>query len=193
MALDLRRRLFTVDEYHRMGEVGVFEPDERVELLDGEILEMTPIGAPHAGCVKRLARLLIEGLGRQAVVGIQDPVSLDDRSEPVPDLSVARPRPDGYSGAHPRPDDLHLVIEVAVTSQLFDRNRKIPRYAATGVLESWLVDLDAERVEVHREPASGGYARRLIRGRGDVVSPEAFPHLELSVDEILGSAPGDEE
>lgn len=188
MALEPTRRPFTVDEYHRMFDTGILTRDDRVELLGGEIVEMTPIGPTHAGCVKRLTRLLIERLGRRAVVGVQDPVILDDLSEPQPDLSVARPRDDDYSRAHPRPSDLLLVIEVADTTQAFDRNVKVPRYAATGVPEVWLVDLDSERIEAYRAPTPDGYAQRSDVARDGALGPEAFADVELSVDEILGPA-----
>jgi Uma2 family endonuclease len=118
------RRLFTVDEYHRMVDAGILREDDRVELLDGEIVEMTPIGPHHAGCVNRLNRLLIEALGRRGVVTPQNPFLLDERSEPQPDLCVAKPRPDDYASGHPRPADLLLVIEVSDSSLTYDRNRK---------------------------------------------------------------------
>src|SRR5437879_13558860 len=119
------RRLFTVDEYHRMGDAGILDLGDRVELLAGEILEMTPISPGHGGCVKRLNRRLFELLGDRVVLGVQDPVILDDFSEPQPDLSICRPRADTYSTAHPRPEDIYLLIEVADTSQRRDRELKI--------------------------------------------------------------------
>jgi Uma2 family endonuclease len=186
MATELTRRLFTVDEYHRMAEAGILGEDDRVELLDGEIVEMTPIGSRHAGCVKRLARLLIEKLGSQAVVGIHDPVVLDDLSEPQPDISVARPREDTYSRAHPRPADLLLLIQVAESSLDPDRTRKIPRYGRAGIPETWLVDLEAAWIELYRVPGPDGYADRTSAARGDTLTPQAFPNISIEVDEVLG-------
>src|SRR5438552_5836451 len=129
MVVERTRRTFTVDEYHRIGEAGIIGPDERVELLGGDIISMTPISPRHAAVVKRLARILIEQLGARAVVGIQDPIGLDDLSEPQPDVSVAKARDDYYAGAHPRPEDLLLVVEVADTTAFSDRHRQVPSYA----------------------------------------------------------------
>lgn len=169
-----------------MGEAGIFTPEDRVELLDGEIIQMTPIGSRHGGCVNRLNQLLIQNLAGRAVVTVQNPVLLDERSEPQPDVVVARLREDFYSGGHPEPGDMLLLIEVSDTTLLYDRNRKVPRYGARGVHEAWLVDLEAERIEVYREPAPDGYAQSTASTRGDSLSPAAFPDLTLTVDEILG-------
>lgn len=179
------RRLFTVDEYHRMVEAGILHEDDRVELLDGEIVEMTPIGPRHAGTVNLLNRLLIEGLRGRGVVTPQNPFLLDYRSEPQPDLCVARPRDDDYREGHPRPPDLLLVIEVSDSSLLWDRNRKVPRYAARGVPEVWLVDLTTNHLEVYRQPTPDGYAQTERLGPEETVSPSAFPDLVIATDDIL--------
>lgn len=186
MAVEFRRRLFTVDEYHRMVEVGILTPDDPVELLDGEIIEMTPMDPPHAGCVIRLNRLFMTQVGERATVGVQTPVILDDRSEPEPDLWIGHRRDDDYATAHPRPDDLLLVVEVAHSSVLLDRNRKIPRYGAAGVPEAWLVDVGARRIEVHREPTPDGYAQRSVGEGTATLSPLAFPEISFTAGEILG-------
>lgn len=182
------RRPFSVDDYHRMAEVGLLREDERTELLYGEVLCKMPIGSRHAGCVKWLLRQLSAALGERAVIGAQDPVRLDPFSEPEPDISVLRPRDDLYRGAHPGPADLQLVIEVADSSLYLDRQVKAPLYAAAGVPELWLVDLRTEGVEVHREPRPGGYATSQRFGRGELLSPLAFPDVQLSVSELLGPA-----
>jgi Uma2 family endonuclease len=189
MAVRPARRLFTVDEYHRMVEAGILHEDDRVELLDGEIVEMSPIGPLHAGSVNALIRLFIEALGRRAVVTPQNPAVLDDLSEPQPDVCLARPKEDDYRTAHPRPDDLLLVVEVADTSIDYDRGRKTPRYALAGIRETWVVDLSADRVDVFREPSPGGYRDQTSVGRGDRVAPLAFPDVSFDVDEILGPRP----
>jgi Uma2 family endonuclease len=177
---------FSVDEYERMGTAGILERDSRVELIDGEIVEMTPIGSRHAACVKRLNSLLVAALGDRAVVGVQDPVVLDEHSEPQPDISVLVPQQDYYETEHPRPSDILLVVEVADTSLAFDRNVKLPVYAAAGVPEVWLVDLVSGNVETHTEPSGSGYATVTVLSRGDTVTPAAFPDLTIASDAILG-------
>jgi Uma2 family endonuclease len=186
MAVALTKRRFTVDEYHRMAEVGILTEKDRVELIDGEIVEMAPIGAQHASVVKRLNALLTGRLGTRAIVGVQDPVELSRESEPQPDVVLLRPTPDFYAAGHPEPVDTLLLIEVADTSLTYDRGVKLPRYAAAGIPEVWIVDLGAEAVETCRTPSPDGY-RDLVRvPRGGSLSPIAFPDLMLGVDEILG-------
>jgi Uma2 family endonuclease len=187
MAVDhVARRAFTVAEFHRMAEAGIFSEDDRVELLDGEIVEMTPIGSRHAACVKRLLRALDRGAGDRAILGAQDPIRLGEHSEPQPDVVLVKPRADFYAAAHPGPEDVLLLVEVAESSAEVDRAVKLPLYATAGIPEVWLVDLAGERVEVYREPAAGGYQQTLTLARGDIVSPHAFPDLRLGVAEILG-------
>jgi Uma2 family endonuclease len=187
MAVEPKRRLITVDEYHRMAETGILGPEERVELLGGEIIAMTAIGSRHAACVRRLSRLFFEHLGSKAVVGVQDPVTLDDFSEPEPDVFLARVREDEYISAHPRPSDVLLLIEVADTSIGFDRERKTPRYARAGIPEVWIVELDEDVVEVCRGPVGDEYTERLRLVRGQDVSPEAFGEVSVAIEEILGA------
>ena len=186
MAVDVLRRRFTVEEYHRMGEAGIFTEDDRVELVDGEIVQMTPIGSRHAACVKRLNRLLVAAVGDRAIVAVQDPIVTGPESEPQPDLTLLRPRLDFYAGSHPRPVDLLLVVEVADTTLAFDRTVKVPLYARAGIPEVWLVDLAGEAVEVYRRPTGDQYAevRRIIRGEQIVL--EAIPDLAIAVDRVLG-------
>ncbi len=186
MATEPTRRLFTIEDYHRMVDAGILEEDDRVELLDGEIIEMTPIGPRHSGLVLRLTRLLIERLGGRGVVGPQNPVILDDLSEPQPDLYVCIPRADDYMAAHPHPSDILLIIEVSDTSLAYDRGRKATRYAAVGVPELWIIDLQHNVVEVLREPGRTGYALTLTHRSGETFSPSAFPDVEFAVDELLG-------
>ena len=180
------RRRFTVDDYHRMADVGLIGPDERTELLDGEVVYKMTINSRHAACVKRLARLLMGMLDVRAVIGVQDPVRLDDRSEPEPDISVLKPRDDDYQAAHPMPVDILLLIEVADTTLQLDRHVKVPLYAAAGIAEVWLVDLNAATVEVYRDPDAAGYRLQQRFGRGDELRPAAFPDIALAVDDVLG-------
>ncbi|HEY7649320.1 MAG TPA: Uma2 family endonuclease [Methylomirabilota bacterium] len=186
MATALRRWRFTVDDYHRMAEVGILSEDDRVELLDGEIVEMTPIGSDHAGHVKRLIALFTSRLGARAVMSVHDPVGLSKHSEPQPDVALLRPREDFYARSHPRPEDVLLLIEVADTSVETDRHIKVPLYARAGLREVWLIDLGAERVEVYREPTAASYQQIRALARGQRIGPLAFPDLTLGVDDLLG-------
>ncbi|MBI4506726.1 MAG: Uma2 family endonuclease, partial [Chloroflexi bacterium] len=179
-------RKFTVDEYERMGQAGILGEDDRVELIEGEIVEMTPIGHRHAGCVKRLNRLFSQELGTTAVIGIQDPVRLSEDSEPQPDVAVLRPRADLYASAHPTPADVLLLIEVAESSAEPDRRVKVPLYARGGVPEVWLVDLGGETVTVYRDPTPDGYRTERTVQRGETLAPAALPDLQVLSAEVLG-------
>lgn len=185
MPATLTPRRFTVDEYYRMAEAGILAPGERVELIEGEIVAMAAIGSRHAGCVNSLNRLLVRGLDERAVVSVQNPVRLSDMSEPEPDVAVLRPRADRYAEAHPGPPEVLLIIEVSDTTAAFDREVKGPLYARAGVQDFWLVDIDGDRVEVHRDPTPGAYRDIRRHGRGATLRPLAFPELDLPVNDIL--------
>ena len=182
---EVQGHLVTVDEFARMGEAGVFADDARVELVDGEIREMTPIGPPHALVVSLLAEQLIVRLAGKAYVSVQNPVRLDRHSEPQPDAAVARRRLDSYAARHPGADDVLLVIEVADSSVRYDRLEKAPRYGRAGIPETWLVDLAAETVTVRTGPGPDGYARRQVRRRGDAITATAIPELSVQVDALF--------
>lgn len=184
MPVRLLKRRFTVDEYHRMARAGILSEDDRVELVEGEIVEMAPIGSRHAACVGRLTALF-SAAQTAAIVWVQNSIRLGRRSEPQPDLTLLRPRADFYASGHPGPQDVLLVVEVAETSADADREVKVPLYARAGVLEAWLVDLDRGVVEVHRRPSPERYLEMRRVGRGQSLSVEAFPDLTFSVDEIL--------
>ena len=186
MSTPLRTHNFTVDEYHRMAEAGVFHEDDRVELIDGQVVEMTPIGPRHAVCVDRLNGLLARLVGDSAIVRVQSPVVLGQRAEPEPDVTLLRPPFERYQEVHPGPAEIMLVIEVADTSVEHDRDVKIPLYARGGVPEVWLVDLSAHRIEVYRDPAGGGYADVTSVSPGETLTPLEVPSATLSVDRILG-------
>ena len=186
VSLPLPRRPFTTTEYHRMIEVGILTEDDRVELIDGEIIEMAPIGPRHTACVKRLAAFLIRKVKQSAVVGVQDPIQLDNRSEPQPDISVLKWRADFYAQGHPLPEDVLIAIEVADTTLESDRNVKLPSYARASIPEAWLVDLVNDRVEIHSSPAQGIYQEvRFVLRRQKVIS-KTIPSLKLKADDILG-------
>jgi Uma2 family endonuclease len=180
------RHLFTVDEYHRMGEAGIFAEDDRVELIEGEIIEMVPIGSPHASRVKRLLQLFVRRLGTRAIVQVQDPVVLSRFSEPEPDIAVLKPRADFYAERHPEPADVYLVVEVADTSRDFDRNVKAPLYARSGIRELWVVDVNALVVEVYRKPERSAYREVATYRRGQRVTMTAFPDKSFRVADIVG-------
>lgn len=185
MAIELLRRRFTVEEYHRMALAGILGEDDRVELIEGEIVTMTPIGVRHAACVRRLNRLLSARIGDRAIVDVQNPICLSEHSEPQPDVALLRPRPDDYAHAHPRPEDVLLVVEVAETSAESDRAVKLPLYAGAGIAEVWIVDLTAETVEVHRGPSPQGYEAVQRVGPKQTVSPRTLPDLTLATDDLL--------
>ena len=186
MAIAPTKRRFTVDEYHLMVQAGILAEDDRVELIRGEVVEMTPIGRRHAGCVDRLTRLFTSRLGDRAIVRVQNPVPVSADSEPQPDLTLLRPCPDFYVETPLRPEDVLLVIEVADTSAAADRAVKIPLYAEAGIREAWLVDLAAGRVEAYRTPRAGAYRDRLTLERGASFAPESFPDLALRAEDLLG-------
>jgi Uma2 family endonuclease len=185
MAVAFHRRPFTVAEYHTMLDAGILTEDDRVELIEGEIVQMTPIGSPHAGQVNRLTRTLVRALGERGVVTVQNPVTLNDLSEPQPDLTVLRPRGDDYAGAHPAPDDVLLLIEVADTSLAYDRQVKLPLYARCGIPEVWILAVQNAVLEVHRSPAGAVYVEIQQLRAGDTVTPLAFPEVTFEVAALL--------
>ena len=185
MALPLLKGPFTVEAYQRLGELGILHEDDRVELIDGQVVEMSPIGDRHASCVRRLNRLFGRNLPEVAIIDVQNPVVLGRQDAPQPDLVLLEPRADAYP-QHPRAGDMLLVIEVADTSLAYDRDIKIPLYARAGIPEAWLVDLAADRIEVYRDPASGDYASVRSVSRGGTIMLLHFPTMTVSADDVLG-------
>ena len=186
MVMPLTTRRFTVDEYHRMGGAGVFHEDDRVELLEGQIVEMSPIGPAHAGCVAALTGVLSRLCGEHVVVWVQNPVDLGERSEPLPDVALLAPGVDRYRTAHPRARDMLLVVEVADTSLEHDRDVKVPLYAAAGIPEVWLVNLTDQAVTLYRDLVGGRYATVRTARRGETVTSLLLPAATLRVEDILG-------
>lgn len=180
----IARRRFTVGDYHLMAEAGLFAEDDRVELIDGEVVEMTPIGARHAACVRELNRVLSLSAGEDLRVDVQNPIRLGEYGEPRPDLAVVRAR--DYGDALPGPEDVLLVMEVADTSLAYDREVKLPLYAGAGISETWIVDLSGESIERHREPSEVGYRLIARAGRGEQRSSTSMPNLALRTDAVLG-------
>lgn len=166
-----QRHAVSATEYLRMGDAGVFGPEARLELIEGEIVEMTPIGSRHAGAVKTLTRLLVRLAGDRAVVSVQDPVVLGDQSVPQPDLALLEPRADSYSAAHPTAANILLAIEVADTTLAFDIDTKVPLYARAGVPEVWLIDVKEQTIRAYRDPSASGYKTSFtVAGEGSVAS-----------------------
>ena len=180
------RRPITVDEYHRMGEAGILTEDDRVELIEGELVAMAPIGSDHSGTVNALNHLLVMAVHGRAVVAVQNPVILDDRSEPQPDFAVLRYRDDHYRRATPRAEDVVLIVEIANSSLNYDRAVKRPLYARRGIPEYWIVNVSGHEVEVCRTPVGDRYDTITRAVRGDVLEPALLPGVTISVDALLG-------
>jgi len=185
-SVQVNRRSFTVAEYERMGQIGIFSEDDRVELVCGEIIEMSPIGERHAACVDFLTQFITLRLRRDAIVRVQNPVQLDDYSEPQPDIAVLKRRDDFYRRAHPRPEDVLLVIEVSDSPLEYDRKVKTPLYAGAGIPEAWLVNLPEERIEVYSDPAGGEYQTARSYARRQKLQSHTLTSLRLSVSQVLG-------
>ncbi len=186
MAIQPMRHRFTVAEYYRMAEAGLLAEDSRVQLIDGEIIDMPPIGPRHSDGVDRLAEVFFSRLGGVARVRVQNPIHLDEHNEPEPDLVLARRRQGGYASGHPTPEDVLLVIEVADTSAEYDRQTKALMYSRAGILDYWIVDLGRDHVLVLRDPTEAGYATTRVYRRGEQLRPLAFPDLAVRIDDILG-------
>lgn len=180
------KRKLTVAEYHRMGEIGIFGHEDRVELLDGQLYQMSEIGEGHVGGTVSLTYFLSQRIGDRALVSAANPVVLSDFSEPEPDIVLLKPRADFYRTRTPHPEDVLLLIEVADSSLGYDRDLKLPRYAEAGIIEYWIVNLRDRQVEVYRDPAADGYRIRTVHGPGDTVTVAALPDVSIRVEEIIG-------
>jgi len=180
-----RRHRWTVDEYLKLVESGVFAEDDRIELIDGELIDMAPIGEQHAGQVNRLSNELAYRLYRRVVVATQNPIMLDQHSDPEPDICLLRWREDFYRGKRPGPADVLLVVEVADTTVGYDREVKVPLYGRFGIPEAWLVDLPGKRVEVYREPVEGRYRRCECHGAGRIAAGRV-PEAVVDVGALFG-------
>lgn len=180
------RRRFTVEQYERMVETGVIQPEERVELLDGEVVEMAPIGPPHSSRVDRCNVYLGRALGSDVIIRVQSPVRLSDLSMPEPDLTVLGWRDDFYGTRHPTVADVLLLIEVGDSSVRFDREVKLPLYAAASVNEVWLMDVQARTISIFLEPGLGGYRTMSTAVPGDLLRPTALPGVVVAASDLLG-------
>jgi Uma2 family endonuclease len=185
-AVQVNRRLFTVAEYERMGQFGIFSEDDRVELVCGEIIDMAPIGEHHAACVGFLTQLITLRLRRNVIVWVQNPLRLDNHSEPQPDIAVLKPRADFYRWSKPTPEDVLVVIEVSDSTLELDRKVKMPLYAGAGIPEAWLVNLPEEHIEVYSDPAGGEYQTARSYTRGQKLQSHTLAALRVSVAKVLG-------
>lgn len=186
MSVQLERHYFNVSEFSRMGEVGIFSEDDRVELIEGEIVKISPIGSRHAACVDRTNKLLNRLAGQTVIIRVQNPIVLDEYSEPQPDITLLRPKADFYAQAHPTPADILLVVEAADSTVESDRKVKVPLYARAGIPQTLVVNLPADLIESYSEPVGGVYRKIQHAGRGESIEIAELPGLALSVDAILG-------
>ena len=183
---EVRRYSFTVDEFAKMGEAGIFTAEDRVELIDGEIRKMTPIGPLHATIVNRINATLMKLLESSAVLQVQNPVRLDLHNEPQPDFSIIKARGKYYETALPGPGDTLLAVEVADSSLAYDLHEKAPRYARSMIPEVWVVDLQDKVVRVFTQPGASGYANERVMPRGSTIASASVEGLRVEVDEIFG-------
>ena len=173
------RHRLTRKEYYRLGDAGVLGEDDRVELLEGQLVDMSPIGPRHALAIDALNELLVLAVAGRAGVRIQNPVGLDDLSEPQPDITVVRRPWQGYPNSHPQPGDVLLLVEVADSSLGFDSGPKLELYARAGIREYWIVDLTSDSVLVHRDPRGAGYQSVTRKQPGSVLQAEALPGVSI--------------
>jgi Uma2 family endonuclease len=193
MVAQLLKRQFTTQDYHQMVVAGILSEDERVELIQGEIVKMSPIGIRHASCVNRLLKLFVQLLGDRVTVIVQNPVVLSNLSEPQPDVALLKPRDDFYATGHPQPQDILLLVEVADTTiesdfaerTLRERAIKIPLYASSGISEVWLIDVNELVIEIFREPTANSYQGIQQLQQGEI-SVQAFPDVSFAVEQIFG-------
>jgi Uma2 family endonuclease len=176
---------FSVKEYYRMAETGVLRPDARVELLDGRIIDMSPIGPFHGGVTNHLVEIFTTAARGRWRTSVQNPLHLDEHSEPQPDLMLLKPAADYYRRRHPVPADVFLLVEVSDTTLELDRGEKLPAYGRADIAEAWIVDLNHAAIEVYREPHFNGYASKTILRAGDQAGPLAFPDAVVDVAELL--------
>jgi Uma2 family endonuclease len=185
MSTNITKKLFTTDEYLRMAETGILSESDRVELIYGEILTMSPVGCPHAATVDRFTRALVRTAGDNAIVRVQASVQLSEYSQPQPDISLLRPKDDFYYSKHPGPSDILLLIEVADSSLQYDQTIKAGLYAESGIAEYWIVDLQNDRFFAYSEPKGRSYGLLREYHRGDAIAPSLLPECHLQINDLL--------
>lgn len=182
----VEKKLFTVEEYHRMVETGVLDEGSKVELIEGEIYPMAAMGSRHAACIDRLNKLLSARAGDTAIVLVQCPIELHDTSEPEPDVSLLKFREDFYADAHPKPEDTLLAVEVSDTTLAHDTSVKLPAYARAGIPKVWIVDPNSNSIQIHSNPQTGEYRNTTRIRRGDTFESKALSGAEIAASDILG-------
>jgi Uma2 family endonuclease len=187
MQTEITKKLFTVEEYYRMVDAGILKPRDRVELIEGEIVEMSPIGNRHVACVSRTNHLFVTAFKKRAIVSPQNPLRLNNYNEPQPDFIILKPREDYYSSQSCTPDDTFFVVEISDTTLRYDTRVKLPLYARFGVPELWIENLQKDVLLVCREPIGNNYKTQLTLTRGDSISPIAFPDVVFAVEDLLGN------
>jgi len=186
MRADVTKKLFTVDEYHRMVDAGILAENDRTELIEGEIIQMSPIGKRHAACVDRATELFVAAFIGKAIVSVQNPVRLNNYNEPQPDIVVLRKRADYYASRSRTPADTFFVIEVSDTTLRYDTKVKLPIYARSGIAEVWIENLQEDVLLVCRDPVGENYTTQLTRSRGESIFPLEFPDAVFKIEELLG-------
>ena len=181
-------RLLTVQEYHRMAEAGIFHPEERLELIAGQVIRMSAKGTAHESAITRTERLLRQRLGEQVLLRLQSPIQLDDYSEPEPDIAVVMPNPLDYDDHHPCPEEVFLLIEVADSSLKYDREVKALAYAKSGIADYWILDVNQRKLHVYRLPSPDGYQSETILSEDVTISPLAFPNCAIAPRQLLRPA-----
>lgn len=185
MSVEYSRRPFSVVEYEQMVETGIFDKDDRLELIEGDIVAIGPIGSLQAACVRRLNRVLLRLLGERCQISVQCPLAIPDWSEPNPDVALLAPRADDYASAHPLPRQVRVLIEVADMSLAYDTSVKAPLYAKAGIREYWIVDLNAKQIVVYTRPRAGRFASVASYGLGDRFTSQRFPGVEFVVRDLI--------
>ena len=181
----IKRRQITVDDYHRMGEVGLIGPDERIELIEGEIIDMAPIGSDHASCVNRLTSLLAHAVQGKGILSVQNPVRLSNHTEPEPDFAVLKPRDDFYQKQLPTAVDTLLIVEVSNTSERYDRDIKLPLYATHGVPEVWLISIEQKTLSIYRTPTGDRYQHEQTTDAPGRVTLFALPDVSVDLSTLF--------
>lgn len=186
MTVQILRKKFTVGQYHQMIESGILTDRDHVELIQGEIIEMSPVGRHHAACVDRLNELLVLKLFRKALIRVQSPILLSDNSEPQPDISILQRREDFYNAGHPTPADIFALVEVSDSTIEFDRDVKVPMYAQEQISEVWLLNLNNTQIERYRQPIANTYQQQQIFNLGETLSFQGFPDIPIEVNQVFG-------
>ncbi len=183
----ITRHRFSSKDYHQMIELGILGEDDRVELIDGEIVAMAAIGSHHAGCTKKSNSFFTSNLGNRVIVSVQDPIALEDGTEPEPDIALLQIADHFYAKQHPAPADIFFILEIADTSFLYDKEVKLLKYAQAGILEAWILNLSEDEILACRVPSATGYQNVRTIKRGQSLSLLAFPDVTVSVDDLLAA------